>query len=244
MVTVLGWVALALAAVLGATAAIACIVGVTGTPLALPVALALAVGGHRCWRYGNERVVGDIYERIGVEGEWTDGRRERTPADDWHREGWRATVGGRDAGDGEWTGDDWRWADGARDGWTGAGSRNDRNGTASNGRGDADGRTTGRSRTGGAGAANGGRGTNRRGTDRRGSDGRGIDGRAPGGAAVGIDPELAAAYRVLGVDADADADAIRRAYRERAKETHPDAGGDREAFKRVRWAYERVRERR
>ena len=46
---------------------------------------------------------------------------------------------------------------------------------------------------------------------------------------------------MLGVDTDADADAIRRAYRARVKETHPDAdGGSEEAFKRVTDAYERL----
>jgi curved DNA-binding protein CbpA len=46
---------------------------------------------------------------------------------------------------------------------------------------------------------------------------------------------------VLGVAPDADEDEIRRAYRERAKEVHPDAaGGDEEAFKRVTEAYERL----
>lgn len=41
-------------------------------------------------------------------------------------------------------------------------------------------------------------------------------------------------YRELGVSPDANAEEIQRAYRQRAKETHPDAtGGDTEAFQRV-----------
>jgi curved DNA-binding protein CbpA len=46
---------------------------------------------------------------------------------------------------------------------------------------------------------------------------------------------------VLGVEPEADASTIRRAYRERAKETHPDTeDGDEAAFKRVNAAYERL----
>jgi hypothetical protein len=47
---------------------------------------------------------------------------------------------------------------------------------------------------------------------------------------------------VLGVSADADAEAIREAYRDRVKEDHPDRGGDPETFKRVQWAYEYLSE--
>lgn len=51
------------------------------------------------------------------------------------------------------------------------------------------------------------------------------------------------AYRVLGLRPDADADAVKAAYRERVKRTHPDAdGGDSEAFQRVNAAYETLRE--
>lgn len=54
-------------------------------------------------------------------------------------------------------------------------------------------------------------------------------------------PSAAEAYRVLGVDPGADEERIRRAYRERAKATHPDAAsGDEEEFKRVNAAYERL----
>jgi curved DNA-binding protein CbpA len=46
---------------------------------------------------------------------------------------------------------------------------------------------------------------------------------------------------VLGVGPDADEAAVRRAYRERAKETHPDTdGGEEDEFKRVNRAYERL----
>lgn len=43
-----------------------------------------------------------------------------------------------------------------------------------------------------------------------------------------IDP-----YEILGVDRDATHEEIQKAYRKAAKETHPDAGGDAEAFKKV-----------
>jgi curved DNA-binding protein CbpA len=40
-------------------------------------------------------------------------------------------------------------------------------------------------------------------------------------------------YKVLGVPRDADAPTVRKAYRRKAKATHPDAGGDREAFQQA-----------
>jgi len=54
-------------------------------------------------------------------------------------------------------------------------------------------------------------------------------------------PTIAEAYRTLGLDPGADQDAVREAYRERAKSTHPDAdSGDEEEFKRVNRAYKRL----
>ncbi|MFB6091107.1 MAG: ferredoxin Fer [Halobellus sp.] len=47
-------------------------------------------------------------------------------------------------------------------------------------------------------------------------------------------------YDVLGIDADADEDAVVRAYRERVKEAHPDHGGSLAEFERVRRAYEHL----
>lgn len=50
------------------------------------------------------------------------------------------------------------------------------------------------------------------------------------------------AYWVLGLSPDADADAVKAAYREQVKRTHPDAdGGNRETFQRVNAAYEMLR---
>jgi len=93
-------------------------------------------------------------------------------------------------------------------------------------------------------------------TDRR-RRGRGPQRRVAGGTGAASDwtrsrdrrsappadpgPTAAEARRVLGVAADADEAEIKRAYRERAKEVHPDqAGGDEEAFKRATEAYERL----
>lgn len=47
-------------------------------------------------------------------------------------------------------------------------------------------------------------------------------------------------FDVLGVDRDAGEDEIRRAYRQRAKETHPDQGGTRRQFRLVKAAYEEL----
>ncbi|MFD1569081.1 J domain-containing protein [Halorubrum laminariae] len=52
---------------------------------------------------------------------------------------------------------------------------------------------------------------------------------------------VAAAFDELDVPRDADGDEVKRAYRERVKETHPDQGGDEEAFRRVREAYATAR---
>lgn len=73
------------------------------------------------------------------------------------------------------------------------------------------------------------------------SAGGGAGGRATRRSASG--PSRGEAYRTLGVDPGADDDAIRRAYRERVKDVHPDTErGDEESFKRVNRAYERLTE--
>ena len=51
-----------------------------------------------------------------------------------------------------------------------------------------------------------------------------------------LDP-TEAAFAVLGVPPNATLTEVKRAYRERVKEVHPDHGGDREAFQQVREAY-------
>ena len=54
----------------------------------------------------------------------------------------------------------------------------------------------------------------------------------------------ATAWEVLGLAPGADLDAIKRAYRQRALETHPDRGGDEARFLEIQRAYERLLARR
>ncbi|UYO97078.1 DnaJ domain-containing protein [Microbacterium sp. M28] len=53
-------------------------------------------------------------------------------------------------------------------------------------------------------------------------------------------PLSASAYEVLGVAPDVDEDTLRRAYRLRLRETHPDTGGDAAAFIQVQHAWELI----
>ncbi|MFB6168755.1 MAG: DnaJ domain-containing protein [Haloferacaceae archaeon] len=54
-------------------------------------------------------------------------------------------------------------------------------------------------------------------------------------------PSRAEAYRRLGLEPGADEETVKRAYRERVKEVHPDTeSGDQETFKQVTRAYERL----
>jgi DnaJ-class molecular chaperone with C-terminal Zn finger domain len=56
------------------------------------------------------------------------------------------------------------------------------------------------------------------------------------------DPDPArAAFAELGVPDEASVEEIRRAYRRRVKNVHPDQGGDEEAFRRLREAYTTAR---
>ncbi|WP_254840748.1 J domain-containing protein [Natronomonas marina] len=68
---------------------------------------------------------------------------------------------------------------------------------------------------------------------RRGRRQRGPAGRQ---AATGLSP--AEAYRRLDLDPGADESDVKRAYRRKVKDVHPDRGGDEEEFKRVTEAYE------
>lgn len=76
-------------------------------------------------------------------------------------------------------------------------------------------------------------------------DGRDTGSRADGSGPVGSDqrgPSRREARRLLDVGPDASQAELRRAFRERAKELHPDRGGDEAEFRRVSRAYERLRE--
>jgi hypothetical protein len=53
-------------------------------------------------------------------------------------------------------------------------------------------------------------------------------------------PVSASAYEVLGVSVDADEETLRRAYRLRLRETHPDTGGDAAVFIQVQRAWELI----
>lgn len=53
-------------------------------------------------------------------------------------------------------------------------------------------------------------------------------------------PAARSAWAVLGLARDADLTALKRAYRKRALETHPDQGGDEALFLEVQRAYERL----
>ena len=61
------------------------------------------------------------------------------------------------------------------------------------------------------------------------------DGRSP------VDP-ITAAFAELGVSAGASVDEVKRAYRRRVKDVHPDQGGDEDEFRRIREAYDTARE--
>jgi len=53
-------------------------------------------------------------------------------------------------------------------------------------------------------------------------------------------PQRASAWTVLGVEREATVDELKRAYRRRALETHPDRGGDPSTFRAVQRAYEQA----
>jgi curved DNA-binding protein CbpA len=58
--------------------------------------------------------------------------------------------------------------------------------------------------------------------------------------ALPLIPRVDSPFEVLGVDPDADDDAVERAYRRRVMETHPDQGGSLEAFRVVKAAYDAI----
>lgn len=127
---------------------------------------------------------------------------------------------------------------GGETGGFGAGARDSYSGRRGGFDADGRGRFGGRE-TAGAQGAQGGRG---RGAWERGARADG----ARGGARVqqNTGPTPREAYRLLGLDPDADFEEVRQAYREKVKSVHPDRdGGDEDEFKRVNEAYEVLQER-
>lgn len=202
------WLAFALACVAGAATVVLALASLA-VPSLVVAAAAAALATRWCYRRARERLVDEVYERVGAErnpdGTLGDpgaeaqreatGRVEYEPRDDWD-----------DA-------EDWPWDDPF---WTADEPIEEM----------ADGGT--RTVSGASSDSGGGEPTG--------------DPSSGGPDAVGrVGRTTREACEVLGVDPDAEPRAIRRAYRERVMETHPDHGGDREAFERVRWAYEHLR---
>ena len=101
-----------------------------------------------------------------------------------------------------------------------------------------EGRASERDRFGGFGA--GARRENVRENYRRATNGGARNGRRTRRApSARSGPSRTEAYRALGLDTDASAEEVKRAYRSKVKEVHPDTeDGSEEAFKRVNRAYE------
>lgn len=119
----------------------------------------------------------------------------------------------------------------------GAGPREDRGARTRFGREARQARQRARQRT-----AQGTPGDARRATAGANARGPGASAGSPGGH---IDPDAGPtrreAYETLGLTPGADQADVRRAYREKVKEVHPDRGGDEEQFRAVTEAYERLR---
>lgn len=222
------WLALGVSGVLGGVALVALYAGF-GAPELFPLAAGAGFGAVLLYRYAADRMLTEVYE--GVDGGRTDrrGTTDRETAS-------RATDGGAydewqwagaDPDDPFWSTDEddwedpWEWErtdpeEAAGESW-GRRRRRERERE----------RRWERGREYGSGT---GTGAGTTGTDRTTGTGDGRD-------------RTTAAYETLGLEPGADRAAIREAYRERAKETHPDHGGSVEAFLAVREAYEHLRER-
>ena len=237
------WLAIGIAGLLAGVAVVSLFAGF-GSPVFLGVAAISAGGGLLAYWYGRERMLESVY--AGVDA----GPREAPTADggadeaslgsdgdgpDSERRTTQATDGGETTADHDHsTGyDDWTWADRDPDDpfWSDdPGDWEDPWDWEATDPEEAAGEGRQRRKWGQSGEARGTRGgrgdwwrRERTGTDER--------------------PTVTEAYEILGLEPGADLAAVRRAYRERAKETHPDLGGDPATFIEVREAYERLRER-
>jgi hypothetical protein len=257
------WAALAFAGLLVGASAVLGLTALAGSLFALPFAVVGGWVGYRLWRRASARIVEGVYADVGGnpiddDPPGADGRR----AEDWHRGGSlgdSATDGGTEGWTPPESDDRWPWAG---DFWRGGTDASDdatadATADASDGGDAAGGSRTGDAR-GDARDAGGPGGTDRwwerddfgpgprAGAGSGSGDGEG-DGRGRRGASGDSTPRSPAvveASETLGVEPDADPEVVRRAYRERVKETHPDTpGGSAAAFKRVRRAYDLLRER-
>ena len=61
-----------------------------------------------------------------------------------------------------------------------------------------------------------------------------------GGVARGVDAAGKDLYKVLGIDRGADDRTVKKMYRKLALEHHPDKGGDPEAFRTAKFAFDRL----
>jgi hypothetical protein len=247
------WVAIGLAGLLSGVALVSLFVGF-GSPVFLVVAAVSATGGVLAYRYARERMLRSVYAGVETRGQGT--RRADGPATDEGTEtgtetgdrtapdpgehaedggqGTQATDGGESAADY----DEWTWADSDPDDPFWSDDPDDWDDPWGWEATDPEDATTGGWWQGAGRDAGSRRWSGRTGGDRE-------DGSRGGSTAAGDRddrPTVEAAYEVLGLEPEADLDAVREAYRERAKETHPDLGGDPEAFIRVREAYERLRD--
>ena len=199
------------AAVLGAIAVVLAIVGVAGSPIAFPVAIAFAAAAILMYDQLSGRMAARVYRRVEQHARVADadrgdgGNRRRRRAQ-------RASSGRARGGFGAGPREDWTPP---RDGATvgeAAGASRRQNARRSRQRG---------SHRGSNGRQNGAGTT----SARKRSDG----------------PSATAAYRRLGVEPGADEETITAAYRRKVKEVHPDTPtGDEETFMKVKAAYERL----
>jgi len=260
------WVVLVLAGLLVGASVVLGLVALAGRRLAAPLALLAGVAGYRLWRTASDSIVESVYDDVGGNPLDEDARDDdERPPEDWHHGGGiggSVTDGGAatdwaeaeaDPEEWPWDGPFWREPGDGTDARDEAGAA-DGDGTDRNRSWTGRGRETGPEDPGdgtGHGAGDAGRGGRRGSRTTGGAGGAGGSDRSDGAdrwwerddwgpsSHARRDPAVAEAYDVLGLQPGDDATAIRRAYRERVKEAHPDTpGGSAEEFRRVRAAYE------